>query len=240
MEAFDGIPPEVRKPLQDGSSEFLRPLPGAARMYPETDILPIDIEKDTIKKIVYNLPKDPADLREEIRKRSGLSEEALRQISGMDHLSLLDSLTTNPVDGAISTYMITQCFPIVKNKDYSPGGLKNSTYRKLVLSICDGKLAKEALSDALLGMMKLVDKGHNEDDVLVETIEKYGTGPNMLEELNRFIDDLLEKNGNMIRDKGEKSHGPLMGIIMKKYRGKIDGGKISEILKKRLTERIGD
>jgi glutamyl-tRNA(Gln) amidotransferase subunit E len=34
-EALTGVPEETRKALPDGNSSYLRPLPGAARMYPE-------------------------------------------------------------------------------------------------------------------------------------------------------------------------------------------------------------
>ncbi|MEK6968299.1 MAG: Glu-tRNA(Gln) amidotransferase subunit GatE, partial [Nanoarchaeota archaeon] len=36
--AFEKVPAEVRKANDDGSTTYLRPMPGAARMYPETDI----------------------------------------------------------------------------------------------------------------------------------------------------------------------------------------------------------
>jgi glutamyl-tRNA(Gln) amidotransferase subunit E len=40
-EATEGVPEETRRALDNGCSEYLRPLPGAARMYPETDVSPI-------------------------------------------------------------------------------------------------------------------------------------------------------------------------------------------------------
>jgi len=48
---------EVRKVLPDGNSEFLRPIPGSARMYPETDLPLLKIPKkliDDVKKIFLN------------------------------------------------------------------------------------------------------------------------------------------------------------------------------------------
>ena len=45
-EALDGVPEETRGANPDGTTHFTRPRPGAARMYPETDIRPIRITKD--------------------------------------------------------------------------------------------------------------------------------------------------------------------------------------------------
>ena len=35
--AFEGVPPETRRALEDGKTEFLRELHGGARLYPDTD-----------------------------------------------------------------------------------------------------------------------------------------------------------------------------------------------------------
>ena len=51
------IAKEVRKAEPDFSTSFLRPLPGSARMYPETDVLPVRIASDHIFHLRENLPK---------------------------------------------------------------------------------------------------------------------------------------------------------------------------------------
>src|SRR5208337_2456421 len=39
------VPEETRKMLEEGSTAYMRPLPGAERMYPETDVLPVRIDE---------------------------------------------------------------------------------------------------------------------------------------------------------------------------------------------------
>ena len=46
--ALSGVPEETRKMLEGGSTAYMRPLPGAARMYPETDVLPVIVEKSAL------------------------------------------------------------------------------------------------------------------------------------------------------------------------------------------------
>jgi glutamyl-tRNA(Gln) amidotransferase subunit E len=55
--AFDGVPNETRKSFADGTTIFERVLPGADRMYPDTDSAPIPIEESFINGIKENLPK---------------------------------------------------------------------------------------------------------------------------------------------------------------------------------------
>ncbi len=59
--AFEGVPNETRKSFQDGTTIFERVLPGADRMYPDTDTAPIPLATDYIEKLRENLPEDIAD-----------------------------------------------------------------------------------------------------------------------------------------------------------------------------------
>lgn len=59
--AFEGIPNETRKSLEDGTTIFERVLPGADRMYPDTDSPPIPLEDDLITELGKNLPSDIID-----------------------------------------------------------------------------------------------------------------------------------------------------------------------------------
>ena len=54
--AFDGVPNETRKALADGTTLFERVLPGADRMYPDTDSAPIPIDESSIEEIRAALP----------------------------------------------------------------------------------------------------------------------------------------------------------------------------------------
>lgn len=55
--AFTGVPNETRKSFEDGTTIFERVLPGADRMYPDTDSAPIPLEDDEIDEAVKRLPK---------------------------------------------------------------------------------------------------------------------------------------------------------------------------------------
>jgi Glu-tRNA(Gln) amidotransferase subunit E-like FAD-binding protein len=51
-----------------------------------------------------------------------------------------------------------------------------------------------------------------------------------------LVDDVLEKNSEFIELRGKGAFGSLMGIVMKKARGRVKAGLVSEILKKRLED----
>lgn len=56
--AFEGVPSETRKSLPDGTTLFERVLPGADRMYPDTDSAPIPIGNEEIQSLRADLPED--------------------------------------------------------------------------------------------------------------------------------------------------------------------------------------
>jgi glutamyl-tRNA(Gln) amidotransferase subunit E len=65
--AFEGIPNETRKSFEDGTTIFERVLPGADRMYPDTDSAPIPLENEYIEELGKDLPLDISDRYKQLR-----------------------------------------------------------------------------------------------------------------------------------------------------------------------------
>ena len=59
--AFMGVPQETRKSFEDGTTIFERVLPGADRMYPDTDSKPIPLEESYINELKKNIPTEVVD-----------------------------------------------------------------------------------------------------------------------------------------------------------------------------------
>lgn len=71
----------VKKANEDGSLTFLRPLPTSERMYPETDLPLIRIDKKLIEKIKKNLPKTIDEIR--------------KQLSELENIDFIEELAKN-------------------------------------------------------------------------------------------------------------------------------------------------
>lgn len=56
--AFEGVPRETRRPLADGTTLFERVLPGADRMYPDTDSAPIPLDDAYIETLRKRIPTE--------------------------------------------------------------------------------------------------------------------------------------------------------------------------------------
>jgi len=90
-EAFQGIPPETRQALHDGTTDFERILPGADRMYPDTDLPPQPIPPETFQELKKVLPPKPWERRETYR-RLGLSAHLMDRLLNLELCDLYDTL----------------------------------------------------------------------------------------------------------------------------------------------------
>ena len=66
--AFDGVPKETRKAVSNGITIFERVLPGADRMYPDTDSAPIPLDPKEIEAMRKELPSEVIDRYYQLQK----------------------------------------------------------------------------------------------------------------------------------------------------------------------------
>ena len=89
--AFAGIPNETRKSFENGTTIFERVLPGADRMYPDTDSAPIPLEDSLIKELGSNLPQEVVD-RYNIMKEWGIPEDTYTYIFKKNLFPLIEKI----------------------------------------------------------------------------------------------------------------------------------------------------
>ena len=78
-EALEGVPAETRQAYADGTTGFERILPGADRMYPDTDTPPIAVRDGVVAEIRSSLPETPWDAEDRLRAK-GLDERLARDV----------------------------------------------------------------------------------------------------------------------------------------------------------------
>ncbi len=89
--AFEGVPGETRKYFQDGTTIFERVLPGANRMYPDTDSAPIPLAEDYINSLGKNLP---VPVFERLKQMTdwGIPKDAHKYLLKKNLLPLIDRI----------------------------------------------------------------------------------------------------------------------------------------------------
>lgn len=90
--AFDGVPQETRKALPDGTTIFERVLPGADRMYPDTDSAPIPLTNDYIEGLRKNIPESIADRYAQL-DQWGVPKDCYKYILTYNYYPLIKRIT---------------------------------------------------------------------------------------------------------------------------------------------------
>jgi glutamyl-tRNA(Gln) amidotransferase subunit E len=222
--AFSGVPNETRDALEDGNSKYSRPLPGRARMYPETDILPFTIETNLIENIKDNLPETFDEKVNGFIAKYGLKKEEAERIV-YENPELFEKVST--CLGLKSTIFI-KALDLSKNLEKEEGYVTDDeTLYLLFEKVSKGIIAKEGIEEVL----KRLSKGEDITKVLLEY-----SSDNSSFDVESAIEKIIVEKKNFILEKGDRAISPLMGICMKEFRGKVDGSLINKILKEKIEE----
>jgi glutamyl-tRNA(Gln) amidotransferase subunit E len=99
-EALDGVPGETRQALDDGTTGFERILPGADRMYPDTDLPPLGIPDERLERIYAGLPERPWERRSRL-EQLGVGRDLAARLSIHPAYDLFLDLA-DTIDGQLS------------------------------------------------------------------------------------------------------------------------------------------
>ena len=209
---------EVRKANTDGSTSFMRPMPGADRMYPETDLPLLKISRDFINEVRNSLPKLRSDIKGEL-KQKGLSDEMINLVldSGrINEYELLLGIYHNPNFIAKTLFVLPK--EIASHEKINPDKMEEIFSFDLLESI----------------LKKVADKTINENDVK-HILEQVAKGKTLEEALKLDKIDLSEIEGEIakiVKEKPGLNANAYMGLAMSKFKGKVSGKDIMEILGK--------
>ncbi|MBX4196326.1 Glu-tRNA(Gln) amidotransferase subunit GatE [Candidatus Pacearchaeota archaeon] len=216
---------EVRNALEDGISEFLRPLPGRARMYPETDLPLLRISRDMINDLKKDLPKLKHDIRDELKKK-GLSDELIGLVieGDLDEFEVLlkvYSKDANLVGKMVSLWRAEFASKTKKSVEEIKGILNESVLEKVLENVASGKIHEGDVKRVLL---KIVEGTPVHEALKVEKVDE---------------DALEEEIRKIVAEKPGLRANAYMGMVIQKLKGKVDARKAMEILNKIVDNKKG-
>jgi glutamyl-tRNA(Gln) amidotransferase subunit E len=218
------IPEETRAAEQDFTTSYSRPLPGAARMYPETDIPAIEVPDERIREIDQNLP-DTLDEREE-RYSEEIGEELASQIVHSENLLMFEEFK-NKADPKLVANVFTNILSGLEDNGVAVDQLEEEDFEALFDALSEERIKKGDIEDVLEAMT-----ASTSEEAIEEVVEsKSGEG-----EIREAVQEILEKKSDMVEDQGKHAQGALMGMVMGKV--EADGGTVSRILQEELEEIV--
>lgn len=198
----------VRKAEEDGTTTFLRPMPGAARMYPETDVA-----------FIYPILTDVTHIElldEKVEKlqKLGLGKDLANAVTKMGKADKVVELVQRYQN--VKPSFIAEIFvstpTTIKRKEKIDVEPTDAQFEEIIGALDQGKIAKDSVYDLLCDLGR---KGSMNFD-------KYAllSDHQIKDELHRVI---KESEG--------LAFNALVGKAMGKLKGKADAKKVMELLK---------
>ena len=231
QDATDGVPAETRGVTQDGETIFLRPRPGASRMYPETDIPSISVLPEEIKLARENIPKSWDDSIAEIQKKYNLNSQLSEQIFDSEYMELFEKICENKKNSPnFVASILCSTITNLQRKGFDALLLKPEHITELFELLADDKIPKESLEIIFENIMS------GKSDTVSDAIQSTAVTSMSEGELNAILDEIIQKNMELVKELGENAITTLMGIAMKQVRGKASGQTVNVLLRKKIQE----
>jgi glutamyl-tRNA(Gln) amidotransferase subunit E len=227
--AIQGVPEETRDPLPDGQTVYSRPLPGKARMYPETDVKPILVDGALMESIRLNLPELPEDKAARFVKEFSMSAEQADMLVRSGYEDEFELLARSLGNAQVVARIYLNTFPELEKMGRDPSTLSVETMRELLTGLNKGSFAKEAIPQLLASV---IEHGF----AVAQAQEMLGVEMVDLDSVRAVCDRVVREREAFIKERGDGALGPLMGIVMKELRGRVDGKVISEILREKIRQ----
>lgn len=205
---------EVRNVLPDAATEYLRPMPGGARMYPETDLPLLKISRAFIDDVRKNLPKLRTEIGEELKEK-GLNEEMIRLLFKENKIEEFKEL--------LEVYNKPQL--IIKILLLFPKEI--ASHEKISMEKINDVLNKDVLAEIL----NKVERGKIHESKIKDTLTRIARGENIEETIKEETENAEEKIMNIIKQKPGLSVNAYMGLVMKELKG-VNGKEAMEIIRK--------
>jgi len=232
-EALKGVPEETRAINPDGTTHYSRPMPGAARMYPETDVRPIVLTKEYLDKLRRELPEHPEETIRRYIENYKLSRKLAEEMLNSPRRMLFEKMVNEiNVDPTLIASTLEYTLNMLKREGKNIEKIRENHLKDIFKLIAKNSISKEAVPDILRWIADHPDKTVN------EVVKELGLRKMTREEIERIVKIKIEENMNILKSRKEKAFGIIMGIVMREVKGKADGKTVNEIVREIIKKKL--
>ncbi|MFC3959899.1 Glu-tRNA(Gln) amidotransferase subunit GatE [Halovivax cerinus] len=236
--AISGVPEETRGANEDGTTRYLRPLPGAARMYPETDVPPVEPDPSDVP--VPELLTATVDrYQAEHDLDAGLAEQVAYGVYMPLFESVVEegvetedgSVTTQGVDPTLAASTLESTLTELRRDDVAVDVLTDSHLADTLALADEGEIPNEAIPELLTALAA------DPDRTAVAAADAEDLGGADEDAVRDAVVEVVERNAEQVSEEGMQAFSGLMGECMGALRGQADGDQVSEILREEIGKR---
>jgi glutamyl-tRNA(Gln) amidotransferase subunit E len=220
------VPEETRGANEDGTTRYLRPLPGAARMYPETDVPPVELDPSEVEE-----PELLTAKVERYQAEHDLDAGLAEQVAYGTHMPLFESVVAEGVDATLAAGTLESTLTELRRDDVPVANLTDEHLRDALHLVDDGAVPNEGLPDLLTALAE------NPELTAEAAVEQEGLGGVDESEVREAVVEVVERNAEQVEEQGMGAFSALMGECMGALRGKADGDVVSDTLREEIQKR---
>jgi len=232
-DVFNGIPLETRATNPDGTTRFTRPRPGAARMYPETDVKAITITPEHLASLGETLPEMPEAKLKRFQSDYDLNEKLAKQIVDSDYMSLFEELARD--HSALTTLAavtLTEELKRLQRDGVPVETLTDEAIRGTFSLVDSGEVVKESVPAMLTWLVQ------NPAKPAKEAIAVLGLGLLSEAQLASIVEAKIKVSSELVAKMGEKAAGPIMGMVMGEVRGRAKAADVQTMISAKLRSAL--
>jgi glutamyl-tRNA(Gln) amidotransferase subunit E len=152
-----------------------------------------------------------------------------RQVVYSEQLSTFERAVDSGIRPGLAARTLISTTRELSREGVDISAIRDDDILSILAEVEQGRLAKEAIGD----VMRSVADG----STVTESVESIAP-PISETELESLIRGILAEREDFIRERGMSALGPVMGVVMKEVRGRVDGKIISDIVKKEMKKML--
>ncbi|MFB6135357.1 MAG: Glu-tRNA(Gln) amidotransferase subunit GatE, partial [Halobacteriaceae archaeon] len=226
--AVEGVPEETRGANEDATTRYLRPLPGAARMYPETDVPPVEPDVSEVAE-----PELLTEKVERYREELDLDASLAEQVAYGRRMPLFERAVEMGVAPTIAARTVESTVTELRRDGVPVEDLRDEQFVGVFELLAEGELAQEGVPDLLAALAR------DPDLSAAAAAEAEGLGSAGESAVREAVRGVVERNAEQVEAEGMGAFSALMGECMGELRGKADGDLVSDVLREEI-QRVAE
>ncbi len=224
--AMEGVPEETRGANADGTTRYLRPLPGVARMYPETDVPPIEPDPSAIE-----TPELLTTKVDRYQTEYGLDAGLAEQVAYGQHMATFEAAVDAGVSPTLAADTLESTLTELGRDDVPVDSLTDTHLLNALELAADGTVPSEGLPDLLTVLAEEPSLSAS------EAVEREDLGGVSEADVREVVTEVVERNAEQVETEGMGAFSALMGECMSTLRGKAEGDTVSQLLREEIQRR---
>ena len=229
--AKNGPPAETRAATQNGDTVFLRPRPGASRMYPETDIPTVKVSDKELAEARSNIPKSWEESIRELEEKYQINNQLAEQIFDSEYFEIFEKICSKKQNSP--NFVVSILCSTITNLERN--GLDSNLLNDEQIMRTFELLEQEKINKESIQIIfeQIMSKKAND---VIHALENASITQLTEDELEKILDNIIQNNTDKIEQEQMRALSGLMGLAMKEVRGKASGKIINQKLKEKIQK----